>query len=404
MTSKTEFGSKISSLPALAESLKGRLNGLILCLSYSWGGLEQVAAKDALDLGRLNINIKVLCLEGSPIHTNLASHKEVSVIPLPFRPRNFFDLKLKSELFRQLDLGVNLIHTHQTSLLGSIVPWLWSKPNVALFATRHILNNHDKKDFFHRLLYSRVDYLTVVSETLKRNVQETHAIRERRVKVIHLGLDFEDFDPAQIDPTRQRALWEADEGTLVIGLVGRIDPAKGQGTFIQAAAGLIKNDSTKRRIKFVIVGEETLGSSSTYLEELKQMTQQFGLEKSVVFAGFQKNIPEIMRAFDVFVMPSRQEAFGLVAIEAMAMECAVVISSGGSADEIVGSREQFGLKMRPEDAFDLQRQLRYLIEHPTLRKEMGQKARVHVLANYDRKMRLAKILSLYHQALRRFKA
>ena len=62
----------------------------------------------------------------------------------------------------------------------------------------------------------------------------------------------------------------------------------------------------------------------------------FHLEEFVHFAGYQENIPEVMRAFDIFVMPSRQETFGLVAIEAMAMECPIVISSGGSAAEIVG--------------------------------------------------------------------
>ena len=64
----------------------------------------------------------------------------------------------------------------------------------------------------------------------------------------------------------------------------------------------------------MIVGEETLGSDTGYLEELKEMVRQFGLEESVIFAGFQKNIPEVMRAMDIVVMPSREETFGLVAI------------------------------------------------------------------------------------------
>lgn len=388
------------SLSSLTETLRDPLNCLVICLSHSWGGLEQVAANDALDAGLLGLKVQVLCLEGSPIHENLAHRKEVSVLPLTFQPRNYFDFKLRNELSRLMDGGVNLVHSHQTSILGSIVPWLWKKSKVGLIATRHIMNNHNKKDFFHRALYNRVDWLMVMSYTLRKNVIETHPIPEKKVKVVNLGLNFSLFDPEKANPDRQRALWGADENTLVIGLVGRIDPAKGQATFIKAAAGLLKNLKEGERLKFVIVGEETLGSIGNHLEELKKMVVQFRIESAVIFAGYQENIPEVMSAFDIFVMPSRQEAFGLVAIEAMAMECPIIISSGGSAAEIVG-QEEFGLMVRPDDAFDLQRQLRYLLDNPGERVQMGKKARIHVQTHYDRQKRLTKTLHLYARALKR---
>jgi glycosyltransferase involved in cell wall biosynthesis len=228
---------------------------------------------------------------------------------------------------------------------------------------------------------------------------QTHALRERQVKVVSLGLDFDWFDPEKVNADQRRADWGADRETVVVGLVGRIDPAKGQGTFIKAAAGLMKNMAGGEKLKFVIVGEETLGSDNNHLIELKEMVRQFGLDDYVVFAGYQENIPEVMRAFDIFVMPSRQEAFGLVAIEAMAMECPILISSGGSAEEIVGE-EEFGLTVRPNDAFDLQRQLRFLIDHPIERVEMGQRGRLHVKTNYDRRIRIQRTLNLYDRVLR----
>jgi glycosyltransferase involved in cell wall biosynthesis len=388
-------------MEALVEALDEQMECLVICLSHSWGGLEQVAANDALDVAGLGLDVRVLCLEGSPIHESLAKHAgKLKVVPLNFRPRDHFDFKMRHELMRLIDEGVNLIHLHQTSLLGSVVPWLWSRPGIAVLASRHIMNNHDKRGFYHRAIYRRLDSLLVVSQTLKQNVLDTHPLRERQVRVVNLGLDFERFDPSRVDPGRQRALWGADRDTIVIGLVGRIDPAKGQATFIRAAAGLMKGQRSGEKFKFVMVGEETLGRASTHLQELKEMVTQFHLDERVIFAGYQENIPEVMRAFDIVVMPSRQEAFGLVAIEAMAMECPIVISSGGSAAEIVGDQE-YGLLMRPEDAFDLQRQLRALIDQPKLRKKMGTGARAHVVANYDRKIRLHKTLEIYERSLRR---
>ncbi len=387
-------------LNELVEILRPRLQGLVICLSHSWGGLEQVAATDALDFGGFGLNISVLCLEGSPLHEHLAHRKEVKVIPLQFSPRDYFDWKMRTELRRHFSEGVNLIHLHQPSLLGSVIPWIWRRPEIAMVASRHIMSNHNKKDFFHRCLYSRLDSLIVVSQTLRRNVLDTHPIREKHVKVVNLGLDFDRFDPDRVDPLRQRAVWGADPDTIVIGLVGRIDPAKGQSTFIKAAAGLMKSLRAEEKVKFVIVGEETLGRASNHLQELKKMVTQFGIDDPVVFAGYQDNIPEVMRSFDIFVMPSRQEAFGLVAIEAMAMESPIIISSGGSAADIIGE-EEFGLLMRPEDAFDLQRQMRYLLDNPMERVQMGQRARAHVKRHYDRKIHHVRTLDVYDRALSR---
>ena len=383
----------------LVESLEGSLDLLVVCLSHSWGGLEQVAANDAADAAGLGLRVRVMVLQGSPIHENLAHRQEIELLPLEFRPRNTLDLKLRTELFRLIESGVSLVHTHQTSLLGSIAPWLYGRGHVGLIASRHIMSDHVKRTFFHRLIYRRVDALCVMSQTMRDNVRATFPIRERQLKVIHLGLDFEKFDPKRVDPSRQRAQWGADSSTLVVGLVGRIDPAKGQATLIKAAAGLLKNAKAEK-IKFVIVGEETLGSSGGHLQSLREMVAQFGIGDHVVFAGYQENIPEVMRAFDVFVMPSRQEAFGLVAIESLAMERPIIISNSGSALEIIG-KEEFGLLVKPDDAFDLQCKLREMLDRPDLRHQMGAKGRAHVMVNYGRTARIRKTLELYERTLRR---
>ena len=218
-------GSMNPELDELVESLMEPLQEVVVCLSHSWGGLEQVAVNDALDRGACGLNVRVLCLEGSPIHENLLDRTEVTLIPLEFRPRNYFDLKMRGEVQKLIEKGVSLVHCHQTSLLGSIVPWLWSHPRVAAFASRHIMNRHDKRDLFHQAIYSRLDALIVMSQTLKQNVLDTHSLKEKQVQVVNLGLDFDQFDPVKVDPAHFRALWGADAQTVVIGLVGRIDPA-----------------------------------------------------------------------------------------------------------------------------------------------------------------------------------
>ncbi|HUP56374.1 MAG TPA: hypothetical protein VM598_02905, partial [Bdellovibrionota bacterium] len=95
----------------LVESLKDRLSALVVCFSHSWGGLEQVAANDAVDVASLGLGVRVLCLRDTPIHQNLMNRESVTVVPLDFHPRNYFDLKLKRCLEELIGSGVNLIHT-----------------------------------------------------------------------------------------------------------------------------------------------------------------------------------------------------------------------------------------------------------------------------------------------------
>lgn len=394
-------------LSVLLSLLERTLNLNIICISRSWGGLEQVAATDALDLGATGVMTTVLCMEGTPIYEFLKDKPQVQLVPIDYQPRNLFDLEMRSEIKRLVSRGINLFHLHQPSLLGSVIPWLWNSPYVGVVASRHIMNNHQKKDFFHRAIYRRLDALLVMSNMLRRNVIQTHAIRPSKVKLVRLGLDFDRFDPVKVNGKELRARWGADDNTKVIGLVGRIDPAKGQAVFIKAAAGLVR-DQSDLNIKFVLIGDETRGSDGRFLKELREMIAQFRLEKSFVLTGFMDNIPEVMSALDIFVMPSRQEAFGLVAIEAMAMERAVIISQGGSAEEIVGmggaligGKDHRGLIVRPDDAFDLQQKMRFLIDHPEERIEMGKRGRARVLLDYDRKLRLRRTLEVYERVLRR---
>lgn len=393
--------SKRPDQSVLVDVLKGQLRPMIVCLSQSWGGLEQVAAQDSLDLLEAGISPRVMALSGSPLAERISSHPgiELSIVDDP--PRNTLDFALRRALLKDVDDGINVIHAHQPSLLGSITPWFFRRPEVAIFASRHIWCNHDKRDLVHQAIYRRLDAMIVMSHALRRNVLNTHPLKERQVKLINLGLDFAKFDPAQTHPVEKRKSWGIDPDATVVGIVGRIDPAKGQETFIKAAAGLSAKVGEHSNLHFVIVGEETRGSVQDYLPTLKEIVKQFRIESQVHFVGFDSNIPEVMSAFDMLVMPSREETFGLVAIEAMVMERPVIVSKGGSADEIVGAQSEFGLQMRPDDAFDLQRQILKLLESPAHRRDMGVLAREHVLRNYDRRERLRKTLSLYERALRR---
>ena len=390
----------LSSVEVLSREVRERSAIVQICLSRSFGGIEQIVTNDIVDLAANGIEIRLVCLNGSPIHQKFTEHKNVKLTVIPEFPRSFLDVGFRAVLAEVIDEKVQILHFHQPQLMGSIIPWVWNKKNLVILSNRHALATESHRSPRNRLLMKRLDGVVTMSETLKKNTLATQPIKEDRINVIHLGLDYQVFDPDRVDAKRQRAEWGADESTVVIGCVGRIDPTKGQDIVVKAAAGLLVRSKPNEKVRFVIVGEEPKTGESKYLAELQEMVKQFGIGDHVVFAGYKENIPEVMNAFDLFVMPARQEAFSLVVVEAMAMETPILISRGGSSDEVVGNNE-FGVLTRPADAFDLQRAIRLFLDNPEMRIKMGKSARAHAMKSFARQDRLQQLLGLYERSLRR---
>lgn len=339
---------------------------ILLCSSHSWGGLEQVAAQDARLLKESGVEVIAVGMRESPFVRAL--NGVVRVAPLDYEPRNLGDLRLVRDLRALLAQGASALLVHQPSLLGSVIPALWGWPRARLLVFRHIWSDHRKQSVYHRWLYSRVTRLLVVSESIRQNVLATHAVASEKVGILRLGIDLARFDPRSVDRAASRTRWELADGDWVVGVVGRLDPGKGQAELIEAFALARARARDFARWKLLVVGEETRGAPAGYLTQLQARVAALGLGEQVRFAGFTPDVPAAMAAADLCAMPSREEAFGLVAIEALAMGCPVLISEGGSAGEIA---RQFGSERvalaRPLDPASLAEQL--LVREGTSRGE-----------------------------------
>jgi glycosyltransferase involved in cell wall biosynthesis len=117
-----------------------------------------------------------------------------------------------------------------------------------------------------------------------------------------------------------------------IGIVGRLQPWKGQDTFLRAAALIAARVPEAR---FAVVGGAVLGWEGSFPDELRALAAELGIADRVHFAGHQDDPFAWFDAFDVVVHASTQEPFGLVVAEAMALGRPVVATRGGGPDEIV---------------------------------------------------------------------
>lgn len=177
-----------------------------------------------------------------------------------------------------------------------------------------------------KLLGSKATASIANSQATKAALSKTIGLGEKTIFVVSNFIDFDRFDPALYDREEVRRTLSITGDKIVVGFVGRLDICKGIDLLIQAAAMLCDEDE---RYHFVIAGE---GSQRQLLES---MVNRLKLGERVTFTGLCERPEEIMTAFDVAVVPSRREAFGISAVEFMRMRVPVIASAVGGLTEIV---------------------------------------------------------------------
>jgi glycosyltransferase involved in cell wall biosynthesis len=202
----------------------------------------------------------------------------------------------------------------------------------------------------------------------------------QKVSVIHNGVRLERFRQGRRDDAvRLRAAWGVPRDSTLIGQVARLQPWKGQGDVIAAAAGIVR---ASPRVYFAIVGGDIFGNTAAYERGLKADVARRGLSDRVVFTGHQDDIAATLPALDMVVHASTDEPFGRILIEAGAAGLAVVAYAGGGVPEIV-VHEHTGLLVPQGDVIALAAALQRLVSTPSLARALGDAARAHVAAHFD---------------------
>lgn len=179
---------------------------------------------------------------------------------------------------------------------------------------------------------------------------------------------------------------------LVFGFVGRLHAIKGPDLFIQAAAVVLERFPDTY---FVIAGE---AHNQEYVCELQNLLVSEALASKVHFLGFFLDVPALMSAFDILVMPSRDEPFGRVAVEAMASGCPVIVSRTGGLVEIV-TDGQDGLIVPSDDVTALAAAMIRLAKDTELRSRLSQNG-LSVAQRYAPEHHAEEIQRIYDEILR----
>lgn len=364
---------------------------LYSCLTKSWGGLEMASVQDAEELLKRGLSVDFLCIHGSRVEAEV-ENKEIKCIALKttgyFHP---FQIKKFSNLIKERDY--ELVHTHLSRDLWLLSPSLkLSGLNIPLILTKHVGSFVVKKDFLHRWLYKRVNFILTISKEIEKNVLETCPVTKDKVLLHYNGINIEKFDPVNVDKTEVRKEFGIADNEVLIGMLARLSPGKGHEEFLYASKKLTE---IYDNLRFLIVGDPSFGEND-YAGKIKKLSENYGLNNKVVFAGFRSDIPCVLAALDVFAFPSHSEAFGNALVEAMAMgKPSVATKYGGVLDIVVDGVTGYLFNRRDGD--DLADKLMLLIDSPEKRTELGRAAREHVVENFASENQIQKLIEFYQR-------
>lgn len=207
--------------------------------------------------------------------------------------------------------------------------------------------------------------LIAISEAVKQYLISEH-VPEQQIIRVYDGVDLHQYQPRRRDRPQQ--------SEVILGIIGQIGARKGHVYVLEALRGLV---ASHPQFRLWIVGKEPQHSQEHYTEQLQRYIRETRLEPYIRWWGFQNDIPEILNQLDILVLPSLQEPFGKIVIEAMAMEKPVVATKVGGLPEIVVDGST-GLLVPPRDAEALRRALERLLLNRETRVAMGIAGRTRV--------------------------
>ncbi len=220
-----------------------------------------------------------------------------------------------------------------------------------------------------RPFMSRFSAMIAVSRAVRRGLLASGVMAPDRVVAIPNGIEWAGIDRACID-LRESASVGPD--VPVVGFVGRLCPGKGVEMLLEAAALL---RSRWPDFRLFILGDGP--GVNDYVNSLHRLAERLGLGPNVHFFGYVDHAAAACAAFDVQVVCSQAEPFGLVTVEAMAQGLPVAVTNSGGSPEIVRDGVE-GFLVEPGDADALARRLDCLLDSPGLRREMGRRGRERV--------------------------
>jgi glycosyltransferase involved in cell wall biosynthesis len=242
----------------------------------------------------------------------------------------------------------------------------------------------------------RADALIGVSQFVADSMREM-GFPPEKIFFAYNSLELDEWKP-DVNIAAVRAEFNVGHDVPLLSIVSRLFYWKGHSELFEALA---KVKQTTPNFKLLVVGENDPRAhpgGGSYLDELKNKVQLLGLSDQVIFTGYRSDARRLFAASDIYTMPSFEEPFGMVFLEAMAMNKPVIALDNGGSREII-EHGVSGLLSMPKDIDALAENILTLIQNPALRAQMGACGRAQVETRFTPAQMCADVLRIYQKIL-----
>jgi len=343
---------------------------LAICTSPDKGGLELYFAKLVNYFYSQNKQVWAICRENSAIESSLniqpLTIKKVSVLNIFIQALSICKIINKN--------NINIIHIGWgKDLLLAVLVKIFSKKSLKLIYYRQMKITRSKKDFYHKYIYSYIDLLLVITEKLKDEALYFTTMHKDQVQKLLYGVESPEIETKD---TRNKFLRELglNEKIYTIGVFSRIEEQKGQHLVIEAM-----NLLGDTPLQLVIVGHSM---DDSYKAKLKTLIEDYNFESKVKFIPFIDKPMRVMPFFDVIILPTYEETFGLVVVESMMMSVPVIGSNAGGVPEIINDNDN-GLLFSTKDFNSLRDKILLLMNSKDLRVKLSNNGKLYANKHYN---------------------
>ncbi|MFP3868081.1 MAG: glycosyltransferase [Desulfobacteraceae bacterium] len=357
---------------------------LHLLVTLPVGGAEDLVAAIVKGLDAARFQVQVACI-GPPgpvgLELGRAGHQ---VISLGLDIKHTLGGKIVMAVRRLLQRGKpEILHTHlyHPNLYGRLAALGLNLPVVA-----SVHNSYTKVKFHRRLwnflLWPLTDRLLVGSSQVWADVRHYDRVPASRITLLPYGIRLEELD---IPDSPAAAKARLGVNGFCLGTIGRLEEQKGQ-KYLLAALPQLRQQIPG--LTLLLVGAGRLEA------DLRTQAQELGVADMVHFLGTRRDLPQLYRAMDIFVLPSLWEGLPLVLLKAMAAGLPVVATQVSGACEVIYSGVN-GCLVPPGQPDPLAGAILKLYRQPDLRQVWGQQARQTIAEGYSIQAMLHQLEELY---------
>ena len=304
---------------------------------------------------------------------NRIKNPNVEVYALHKRPGK--DLRLYAKLWRMFRvLKPDIVHTRNLATLEAQLPALMAGVPHRIHGEHgrdiaDVDGTSRKYQLLRRLFQPIIHRYIALSFDLKRYLRERIGVPEGKISNICNGVDTEKFTPAGIQTKYVLPGGFSAADKVVIGTVGRMEEVKDQITLVRAFVRLAEHHPQGReRLRLVMVGDGALREPAAAILEAA------GLAEIAWLPGEREDVPGLLRAMDVFVLPSLAEGISNTILEAMASGLPVVATNVGGNHELIDPGNT-GLLVPRADPAALANAIQVYVDDAGLRRQHGANAR-----------------------------